>query len=100
MSKSTMVELVIELEGKNIAGRYDSLISEAKAGEFHDFKNNKYVCGKVELASQLSKFPELEDIRKGVINGDYDELPDEEDKAQMKKDLEGNEGLLTALGLK
>jgi len=103
MSKSTMVELVVELEARALLlddpKAYDHLISEAKAGEYHDFKNNKHVCGKVALVVDLDKFPELSDIREAVKNGDYDESPDEEDKAMMRKDLGDNPELLKALGL-
>ena len=46
--KSTMVELVQELEA--VTPRtplVEKMILEAKAGEYHDYKNNKYACGKV-----------------------------------------------------
>lgn len=64
------------------------IIKQAQRGEFHDFKNKLYVCGKVQLAHMLheAKEPALLQIRQAVINGDYDESPDDEDKAQMKKE--------------
>ncbi|TXI90019.1 MAG: hypothetical protein E6Q36_02275 [Chryseobacterium sp.] len=99
MRKNTMVELVQELEALNKDGKYDEMIAEAKAGEYHDFKNTKYICGKVEVVNKLSKFPELDHIRQAVINGEYDESPDEEDKAQLRKELENDPGLLRELGL-
>ena len=99
MRKSTMVELVQELEALNKEGKYDELIAEAKAGEYHDFKNTKYICGKIEVVNKLSKFPELDHIRQAVINGEYDESPDEEDKAQLRKELENDPDLLRELGL-
>ncbi len=98
MRKSTIVELVKELAERNSDNKYDEMIFEAQSGEYHDFKNNKYVCGKVELVDKLSKFPELEDIRKAVINGDYDESPDEDDKKMMRDDVDNDE-LAKLLGL-
>jgi hypothetical protein len=64
------------------------IIRQAQAGEFHDFKNTTHVCGKVALVQMLQETnaPELLKIIKSVMNGDYDESPDEDDKAQMKKD--------------
>jgi hypothetical protein len=105
MRKSTMTDLVEELTALNVGGRLDEIITEAKAGEFHDYKNEKYVCGKVTLVDKLRKFPECDDIRIGVMKGDYDESPDKEDKAQMRKDLIEDMGeaaakpLLKQLGL-
>ncbi len=70
------------------------IIKQAEAGEFHDFKNTTYTCGKTQLAHMLyeSVHPELIPIRQAVINGDYDESPDIEDKAAMKKDWLENGG--------
>lgn len=99
MSKSTMVELVSELEALNKEGKYDEIISEAKAGEYHDFKNQKYACGKVALVADLTPFPELNHIRQAVINGEYDEEMDEEDKARMREDFKDSPEMLKMLGL-
>lgn len=68
------------------------IIEQAQRGEFHDFKNKLYSCGKVQLAHMLHEAnePALLPIIKAVIDGEYDESPDAEDKATMKKDwLEG-----------
>lgn len=64
------------------------IIRQAQAGEFHDFKNTTYACGKFALAQMLQEAnePLLLKIRQSVIDGEYDESPDAEDKAQMKKD--------------
>jgi hypothetical protein len=64
------------------------IIRQAQAGEFHDFKNTTYACGKLALAQMLQEAnePLLLKIRQSVIDGEYDESPDAEDKAQMKKD--------------
>lgn len=96
--KSTIIELVQELAERNSEGKYDEMIFEAQSGEYHDFKNNKYVCGKVELVNKLADFPELSDIRDAVIAGSYDESPDEEDKRKLREEL-GDGPLADALGL-
>lgn len=96
MRKSTMVELVQELE-KLIAAaprgpQRDGLkfmLKEAINGEYHDYKNKKYACGKFESYNRLIKlgFPELANR---IKNGEFDEVADEEDKALMRKDLPKN----------
>lgn len=98
MRKSTNKELVQELQERNTERRYDQLIINAKSGRYHDYKNPEdVVCGKVELVLDLSPFPELQDIRKAVMDGDYDEEMDDEDKALMR--LETPEYLWKSLGL-
>jgi len=91
--KSTMVELVQELE-KIRAGcrgedrdRLDFLIQEAKAGEYHDYKNQKYTCGKVAVVTLLKGVgkAECDWLARRVMNGEFDEEADEEDKANLKK---------------
>jgi hypothetical protein len=99
MRKSTMVELPQELEALNKDGKYDEIIAEAKAGEYHDFKNQKYACGKIEVVNKLSAFPELNHIRQAVMDGDYDEEMDEADKAQMREDFKDNPEMLKQIGL-
>lgn len=105
-TKTTNKDLVEELIKRNTNHQYDTIISEARAGEFHDYKNNKYTCGKVELVTQLSAFPELSDIREDVMKGVYDEKADEDDKQKMREDIylnssspEEAEKLITLLGL-
>jgi hypothetical protein len=88
--KSTMVELVDELTKRNKDGKYDELISEAKAGEYHDYKNKKHACGKVAFCADASKFPELNDLIQDVQHGVYDEVADADDKAMMIQDLKDN----------
>lgn len=73
-----------------------AIIAEAEAGEFHDYKNIKYVCGKVaanELLSICAKqdFNDDEEVKKILLaeadkirNGTYDEEADEADKAAMR----------------
>lgn len=62
----------------------DETIKEARAGEYHDFKNNKYSCGKIELVERLRAL-DLWPIAERVIDGDYDEEPDEQDLAMMRR---------------
>lgn len=83
--KSTMKELVQELEALNHDGQYDQLIANARSGRYHDYKNpDDVVEGKLELIKDLSGFPMLTHIRSAVIDGDYDEEADEEDKEHLR----------------
>ncbi len=84
--KSTMVELVQELEKLPWSPDLAVIIAEAKAGEYHDYKNQKYVCGKVAVVSKLRAIG-ADDLAKQVMNGDYDEEMDEADKLEMRKTL-------------
>ncbi|OED40243.1 hypothetical protein ACH42_17165 [Endozoicomonas sp. (ex Bugula neritina AB1)] len=61
MRKSTMVELVEELQKLPQSPDIEYMIEEAKAGEYHDYKNIKYDCGKIESSQRLRKlgYPEL-----------------------------------------
>lgn len=94
MSKCTIKDLPGEIEKLIPEGERTPLIKqiiqEAKNGEFHDFKNNKYTCGKVQSYKMLldTKDNRLLDLAKGIQNGDYDESPDEVDKIRMRKDWE------------
>jgi hypothetical protein len=89
--KSTMVELVTELEKlpEPRGQLVELMITEAKAGEYHDYKNQKYVCGKVAVVGLLREAG-LDGLAKQVMNGDYDEEADEQDKAEMRKMLAEN----------
>lgn len=92
MSKSTITDLPNDI--RNAVPNYaqnaliQEIITQALRGEFHDYKNNLYACGKVQLVGMLQETnePALLSIRQSVVNGDYDESPDAEDKATMKKD--------------
>lgn len=74
------------------------LLDEAMTGEYHDYKNQKYDCGKIEVVKKLEaeaalpRTPRLtreklkaiaQDVRQGV----YDEEPDEADKAELRKTI-------------
>ena len=87
MSKSTMTHLVKELEKLPQNDAIKEIIKEAKAGEFHDYKNKKYICGKLALVKKLNDLG-LHDIKKDVINGIYDEEPDDVDRALVNSHLD------------
>ncbi len=78
-----MVELVQELESLPKSPGLDFIIKEAKAGQYHDFKNEKYDCGKVALVDHLTALG-LAPIAQRVIDGEFDEKPDAEDIEMLK----------------
>lgn len=90
MGKTTNNELVEVLTSRNVDGKYDKIIERAKKNGYHDFKfdqNPEYeetICPKIDLVEDLSKFPELEDVRNDVMSGVYDESPDAEDAEMIK----------------
>lgn len=106
--KSTMVELPQDLEAlrplfKATHPQGDDvlnfLIREARAGEFHDYKNEKYDCGKVAVCSFLDQLTQqcedrgyqnlangLKGISSAVKNGDYDEEADQADIEKMRRE--------------
>lgn len=91
--KSTMVEFVDEL--KQLLERFSPLskeheglsfmIVEALAGEFHDYKNKKYVCGKVAASSMLRQLGFIP-LAKRIEDGEFDEVADEDDRAMLRSD--------------
>lgn len=89
--KNTMVELVEELQKLPRSADIDHMIEEARAGEYHDFKNQKYVCNKLESSQRLRRlgYPELAER---IEQGEFDEEADAEDDATISKIL--GEGLL------
>lgn len=100
--KSTMVELVTELEAITPrTPQIEFMIAEAKAGEYHDYKNEKYICGKIAVAELLRKAG-LTELRERVIDGEFDEEADEVDQENMRKewlDSGAPEQLLEVFGL-
>ena len=91
LSKTTDIDLVNVLIKRNTDGKYHDIIERARKKGYHDFKcEDEYpdcVCPKVDLVHDLSKFPELQDIRNDVVNGEYDESPDDDDKRKMEEDM-------------
>jgi ribosome assembly protein YihI (activator of Der GTPase) len=84
--KSTMVELVQELEKLPWSPQLAVIIEEAKAGEYHDYKNQKYVCGKVAAVARLEAIG-LSDIADRIKKGEFDEEADAQDKAVLLRDM-------------
>lgn len=85
--KKTNVDLVLELETRN-STLYSKLIEDAKANHFHDYKAPDFILmPKFYLVDRLAEFPELYDIRDRVIDGEFDEMADEEDMEEMRKYL-------------
>jgi L-2-hydroxyglutarate oxidase LhgO len=88
MRKSTNKELVAEMEAINVDGKLDEFIRKAKLFFYHDYKQpGDIVCGKMLFATESYGVPELADLRERLINGEFDEEADEEDKADMRKDM-------------
>jgi hypothetical protein len=82
----TRIHLVAELEKLPRTPAIEEMIAEAKAGEYHDYKNRKYTCGKVAASTKL-RAAGLGWLAMRVENGDFDEEADEDDKAEMRKNL-------------
>ncbi len=104
--KTTHQHLVWELTKRNKEGKFDEIIRKAKLFHYHDFKapENDDCNGfdKLDLVNDLQPFLELADILQDVINGIYDESPDEQDRAAMRKILEDDgagEDFIKAMGL-
>jgi hypothetical protein len=90
MKKDTRTDLVAELRKLtppvHLLEYYAETILEAEAGEYHDYKNRKYDCGKVAVVERLRVLG-FKELIKQVINGDYDETADEEDLQLMRASL-------------
>ena len=92
--KDTRVHLVADLQKLATESGIDPVllnyvIAEARAGEYHDFKNEKYPCGKIAVNEYLTRLgtPGALALAARVRDGEYDEPPDEVDKAAMAADL-------------
>ena len=86
MSKSTMIELVEELEKLPKSKDIDFMIEEAKTGEYHDYKNKKYLCGKLESSQRLRRLG-YRDLARRIEQGEFDEQADDFDKQMMRNEL-------------
>lgn len=80
---STMIHLVEELQKLPSTPGIEFMIAEAKAGEYHDYKNKKYACGKVAVYALLKK-EGLTELAARIVNGDFDEEADAEDIKYLK----------------
>lgn len=85
VKKSTMVELVDELRKLPQTPLITMMIGEALAGEYHDYKNDKYVCGKMASSSLLRTEGHI-DLARRIEDGEFDEEADEQDKEMIKRD--------------
>lgn len=74
---NTVVDLPKDLEAVNKDGRLDTLINNARLGNYHDFRS-KYTLPKTQLISELEKYPECGKILVRVMEGYYDESMFEE----------------------
>lgn len=92
MRKSTIEHLPKEIEAlipeEERTPLINQIIQEALIGEFHDFKNEKYVCGKMAVVSLMreTKDNRFKPLINAVINGDYDEPADDNDMMNLRKD--------------
>lgn len=82
--KDTRIHLVEELRKLPPSPGVDVMIAEALAGEYHDFKNKKYDCGKYASATMLDALGHHE-LSTRIKGGEFDEQPDDEDKAAMRE---------------
>lgn len=93
-----MIELVAELEAINEkvpCEEIEYMIKEAREGQYHDFKNKKYACGKMGFVAVADAFGKrnpnivshLEPLVEGIKNGDYDETADDLDQKRMSNDI-------------
>lgn len=106
------IEIANILRERRGGEKYRAIIERAANNGYHDHKFDKIpghpeygecLCPKVQLVQDLNKFPELEDIKKDVMNGKYDEPADEQDQEEMRGWLiEDNvpDGVFKELGLK
>src|SRR5690242_19654469 len=88
--------LAVVLAERDVEKKYSAIIERAANNGYHDFKfdvvpgHPEYgdcACPKMKLVEDLSAFPELEDIRHDVINGEYDDEGDVEDGERIRQDL-------------
>jgi hypothetical protein len=95
--KDTRVHLVEELLRLEPTAEVLELLAEARSGEYHDYKNEKYVCGKTEAVrklrnasdrtSSLADKAKLIELSERVVEGEFDEQADAQDVADMQKTL-------------
>lgn len=87
------IEIATILKAMRGGEKYRKIIDRAANNGYHDHKFDKIpghpeygtcMCPKVQLVADLSPFPELEHIRKDVMNGKYDEPADEQDQEEMR----------------
>lgn len=87
--KNTMVELVDELRKLPKSPEIDFMIEEALVGEYHDYKNDKYICGKMESSRRLRGLGFTE-LAQRIEQGEFDEECDSSDIDMLASDLDEN----------
>jgi hypothetical protein len=91
-----MIELAAELRALPQTPEIAFILHEAERGEYHDFKNQLYACGKVEVVGKLRAAADhprtpkaarevLRGLAQRVIEGEFDEAPDEDDIEEMRR---------------
>ena len=93
--KDTRTDLLEKLRELPQTPGVVEMIKEAKDGEYHDYKNKKYVCGKMAVIDKLraelllTNDADVKGLITGiagdVMNGEYDEEADAEDIEEMRK---------------
>ena len=92
MAKDTRTDLVAELrrilpltENFMHVAKIQNMIEEARSGEYHDYKNIKYSCGKVASHGLLQAIatPSALNLAGRIRNGEFDEHADEEDRRML-----------------
>ncbi len=85
---------IAEILRQRDAEKYRAIIERAELNGYHDFKHDRIpdhpeyaecICPKMQLVMDLSKFPELADITRRVVDGEFDESPDPIDGEEMRK---------------
>lgn len=91
--------------------KYKHIIQRADLNGYHDFKHDKVpghpeyadcIGPKAQLVSDLHPYPELADIMKRVMDGEFDESPDEEDTQELRQngmDENWPDSMFKAIGL-
>ncbi len=90
--------------------KYREIVERAANEGYNDFKfdcipeHPEYAdcfCPKMQLVEDLTEFPELNDIRRRVIDGDFDEPVDPDDRFRMRVEMMNDcvpDAIFTALG--
>jgi hypothetical protein len=89
----TPSKLLAEILSKRDPVKYKAIIERAALNGYHDHKFMKIpghpewaedACPKMRLVDDLSIFPELNDIRQQVMDGEFDDGADQEDQQEMR----------------
>ena len=93
--KNTMIEMVVELEKLTQTEHVLKVISKAKEGYFHDYRSPA-TCGKMYAVQVLDWLKhtdglsfedglKIRNIRKDIVEGEYDETLTDEDRVILKE---------------